>query len=187
MLSTCHEHTFNKIYWIKEEKRRRAMIPNKFKEKGKEYRTVYKKIQKNIKENWKIQEKVKSLQEKYLNKWKKDLSQNIPITKKWNQEQIINTKGHEWNTDLYNPVVSTTVLWFALTLTFPRLKIKEYIYYTIVLKCLHKITVNDIQTCTNSEPVPKGNFVRDYVLYVSQITTGEEWYIPKEVQNKNYH
>ena len=43
MLSTCHEHTFNKIYWIKEEKRR-AVIPNKFKEKGKEYRTVCKKI-----------------------------------------------------------------------------------------------------------------------------------------------
>lgn len=28
---------------------------------------------------------------------------------------MINIKGRGWNTDLFNPTVPTTVLWFALT------------------------------------------------------------------------
>lgn len=62
-----------------------------------------------------------------------------------------------------------------------------YMYYTTILKCIHKMSENDIETYMNSKLVPKGNFDLDYVLYISQITTRKEGYSPREVQSKNHH
>ena len=47
-------------------------------------------------------------------------------------------------------------------------------YYTTILKCIHKMLENDIETYMNSKLVPKDNFDLDYVLYISQITTRKE-------------